>query len=72
MSHEGSSEHVQSSETARDTLFPPAEVAGLHAEDKHAATAIVCLMVSIFTMGLCLYAAIALWVGSSTAMPIAQ
>ncbi len=40
--------------------FPEAEWQAFRAEDKHAAAAIVCIMATIFTVGLLLYATIAL------------
>jgi hypothetical protein len=40
--------------------FPPAEWQSFRDEDKHAGTAIVCIMLGIFSIGLILYAAICL------------
>jgi len=45
------------------TIFSPNEVAMFHADDRSAATAIVGLMVSIFSLGLIGYLAVAYWVG---------
>ncbi len=44
------------------TIFSPGEVATFRAEDRSAATAIVGLMVSIFSMGLIGYLIVAYWV----------
>ena len=45
------------------TIFSPAEVETFRADDRSAATAIVGLMVSIFSLGLVGYLAVAYWVG---------
>lgn len=42
--------------------FSPAEVETLHAEDAHAGTAIVGLMLSIFVMGVVGYLLVCWWV----------
>jgi hypothetical protein len=47
---------------AAATSFAPADVEKFQADDRHAAGAIALLMVSIFTMGLVGYFAIAIWV----------
>jgi hypothetical protein len=48
---------------AEQPWFTPAEVAGFQAEDRHMATAIVGLMVSIFVLGLIGYLGVCFWVG---------
>ncbi len=42
--------------------FPEAEVERLHLEDRHAGTAIVVLLLSIFLTGLALYLYVCYWV----------
>ena len=50
---------------ARPASFSPQEIAGLHAEDRHRAAAIVGLMAGIFTIGLVGYILICFWVVGS-------
>jgi hypothetical protein len=47
------------------TIFTPADVETFHADDRSAATAIVGLMVSIFSLGLVGYLVVCYWVSSS-------
>ena len=54
--------HTESTGKCTTPLFAETEVAAFRADDKHTAAAIVGLMVGIFTLGLILYSAIALWV----------
>ncbi len=48
--------------TAEQQIFTPAEVEAFQTDDGRAATAIVGLMVGIFTIGLIGYLAVCLWV----------
>lgn len=61
MSHGSAPAH--DSTATGTTLFTPAEVDTFHADDRSAATAIVGLMVGIFTLGLIGYLLVCLWVG---------
>jgi hypothetical protein len=54
-----------STPTPTPELFPPAELAAFHAEDKAAGTHIVGLMLSIFVLGLLGYLFVCLWVGGA-------
>jgi hypothetical protein len=54
----------QHAETHGSGPFSPADVEAFRADDRGAATAIVCLMFGIFTIGLCGYALVCLWVAS--------
>jgi hypothetical protein len=48
--------------TSGQTIFSPAEVETFRSDDRSAATAIVGLMVSIFSLGLVGYLAVCYWV----------
>ena len=45
------------------TLFPPAELELMHAEDREAARNIVCLLGGLFVVGILLYTSVCLWTG---------
>ncbi|HLJ94747.1 MAG TPA: hypothetical protein VKU02_16285 [Gemmataceae bacterium] len=49
--------------TVEQQIFTPAEVEAFQADDRSAATAIVGLMVGIFTIGLFGYLGVCYWVG---------
>ena len=50
--------------TTGQPIFSPAEIEEFKAEDRSAATAIVCLMAGIFTIGLIGYLGVCYWVTS--------
>lgn len=54
-----------SSPVSTSAVITDQEYALLHADDVHAAKAVVSLMVAIFTMGLFLYTIVLIWVAAS-------
>jgi hypothetical protein len=58
------SAHVSYSSDSPGTPFTPSDVQAFAADDRGAATAIVGLMAGIFTIGLCGYALVCVWVSS--------
>jgi hypothetical protein len=62
--HFGSGHSSSSSQATSTCPFTPVDVQAFGADDRGAATAIVCLMAGIFTIGLIGYAFVCLWVVS--------
>ncbi len=56
------SDHGHSATPASPGLFSEAEVEAFHEDDGRTATAVVCLMSGIFTIGLILYTGVNIWV----------
>jgi len=67
MSHQDPAAHggnPASKAASGQTIFPPAELEAFHKEDAVAGRNIVCLMLTIFTLGLIGYLTVAYVVGS--------
>jgi uncharacterized membrane protein len=56
---EHSSDHGHVANSA--VLFSEAEIQAFHEDDGRSATGVVCLMAGIFTIGLCLYIGVCVW-----------
>ena len=56
------SDHGHGAETYAPVMFSEAEVKAFHEDDGRSATAVVCLMSGIFTIGLMLYIGVCVWV----------
>jgi hypothetical protein len=56
------SEHDHGPASNSPVLFSEAEIEAFHEDDGRSATAVVCLMSGIFTVGLILYIGVNIWV----------
>jgi hypothetical protein len=56
------SDHGHGHATSSPVLFSEAEIQAFHEDDGRSATAVVCLISGIFTIGLILYTGVNLWV----------
>jgi hypothetical protein len=56
------SDHGHGPATGSAVLFSEAEIKAFHEDDGRSATAVVCLMSGIFTIGLMLYIGVCVWV----------